>query len=148
LCGEASGQKYDNAAYRYYISRSASRYGASCQKKIRLPADEIEAAVVGQIRSVLASPEAITAVVREVQHQGMPLDEATVVLAMGNLNGVWDQLFPVERHRIAALMVERVDLVDGDTGQGMLIRWRELGWRALIGEFAGGTIGAELVEAD
>jgi site-specific DNA recombinase len=32
-------------------------------------------------------------------------------MAMGRLNDVWDQLFPVERHRIANLMIERIDLV-------------------------------------
>ena len=37
--------------------------------------------------------------------------EATTVMAMGRLNNVWDQLFPVERHRIANLMIERIDLV-------------------------------------
>ena len=59
-----------------------------------------------------------------------------------------DQPFPVERHRITNLMIERVDLVDGDEGQGIRIAWRELGWRALIAEFAGGTIGAEMVEVE
>lgn len=134
--------------YRYYISQRTSRYGTAGQKALRLPATEIEAAVVGQIRSVLASPEAIAAVVQDVQRQGTPLDEATVVMAMGNLNTVWDQLFPVERHRITNLMIERVDLVDGEEGQGIRITWRELGWRTLIGEFTGATIGAEMVEIE
>ncbi len=104
--------------------------------------------MVGQIRSVLTSPEAIAAVVQEVQHQGAPVDEAVVVTAMGNLHSVWDQLFPAERHRITNLMIERVDLVDGDEGQGIRIAWREIGWRSLIAEFTGGTIGAEMVEVE
>ncbi len=54
----------------------------------------------------------------------------------------------VDGHRITNLMIERVDLVDGDEGQGIRIAWRELGWRALIAEFAGGTIGAEMVEIE
>jgi len=29
------------------------------------------------------------------------------------LSDVWEQLYPVERHRIANLMIERVDLVAG-----------------------------------
>jgi hypothetical protein len=44
---------------------------------------------------------------------------------------VWEKLFPQERHRIAHLMIERVDLVEG----GIKMKWRELGWKALIGEF-------------
>ncbi len=82
-----------------------------------LPATAIEAVVVGQIRSVLASAQAVAAVVQDAQRQDTPVDEAIVVMAMGNLNGGWDQLFPAERHQITNLMSERVDLVDGDEGR-------------------------------
>ena len=61
---------------------------------------------------------------------------------------VWDQLFPVERHRIANLMIERIDLVHVGEVQGIKVKWRELGWDALIGEFAPRGIGAELVEVE
>lgn len=47
----------------------------------------------------------------------------------------------MECHRIVNLMIERVDLVSG----GLQVKWRGLGWKELIGEFAAGTIGAELV---
>lgn len=66
------------------------------------------------------------------------------MVAMRQLGDVWEQLYPDERHRIVNLMVERVDLVLG----GLRIKWRELGWRELIGEFAPGGIGAELVEME
>jgi hypothetical protein len=66
---------------------------------------------VAQIRTVLTSPESIASVVRHIQRNGAQIDEATTVMAMGRLNNVWDQLFPVERHRIANLMIERIDLV-------------------------------------
>ncbi len=69
-------------------------------------------------------------------------------MAMGRLNNVWDQLFPVERHRIANLMIERIDLVHVGEGAGHQ------------GEVAGGSagtrssvslpnsIGAELLEVE
>jgi site-specific DNA recombinase len=41
-------------------------------------------------------------------------------------------------------MIERVDLVHG----GLKIRWRELGWKDLIGKFSPQSIGAELVEME
>jgi Site-specific recombinases, DNA invertase Pin homologs len=134
--------------YQYYVSKSESRFGAPGKGYERLPAAEIEAAVVAQIRTVLTSPESIAAVVRHVQRHGAPIDEATVVMAMGRLNDVWDQLFPVERHRIANLMIERIDLVHTDEMQGIKVKWCELGWDALIGEFAPRSIGAELLEVD
>jgi len=134
--------------YHYYVSKSESRFGAPGKSFARLPAPEIEAAVVAQIRTVLTSPESIASVVRHIQRNGAQIDEATTVMAMGRLNDVWDQLFPVERHRIANLMIERIDLVHVGEVQGIKVKWRELGWDALIGEFAPGEIGAELLEVE
>jgi hypothetical protein len=69
-------------------------------------------------------------------------------MAMGRLNDVWDHLFPVERHRVANLMIERIDLVDAGPVQGIRVKWREIGWNALIKEFAPESIGAELLEVE
>ena len=80
--------------------------------------------------------------------QTTAMNEATTVMAMGRLNDVWDQLFPAERHRIANLMIERIDLIHVGEVQGIKVKWRELGWDALIGEFAPREIGAELVEME
>ncbi|MDP1526403.1 MAG: recombinase family protein [Rhodocyclaceae bacterium] len=134
--------------YHYYVSKSESRFGAPGKGYERLPAPEIEAAVVAQIRTVLSSPESIASVVRHIQRNGAQVDEATTVMAMGRLNDVWGQLFPVERHRIANLMIERIDLVHFGEVQGIKVKWRELGWDKLIGEFAPREIGVELLEAE
>ncbi len=130
--------------YHYYVSRSESRFGAAGKSCERLPAAEVEGAVVAQMRTVLASPESIAAVVHHIRQSGAAIDEATTVMAMGRLHDIWDQLFPVERHRIANLMIERIDLVSG----GLKVKWRELGWKQLIGEFAPDGIGAELLEVE
>ncbi|MCO5102514.1 MAG: recombinase family protein [Burkholderiaceae bacterium] len=134
--------------YQYYVSKSESRFGAPGKSYERLPAAEIEAAVVAQIRTVLTSPESIASVARHIQNNGGQVDEASTVMAMARLNDVWDQLFPVERHRVANLMIERVDLVHTDEMQGIRVKWRELGWDALIGEFAPRGVGAELLEVE
>ncbi|MFT4269164.1 MAG: recombinase family protein [Xenophilus sp.] len=134
--------------YRYYVSKSENRFGAPGKGFERLPAPEIEAAVVAQMRTVLTSPEAIASVVRHIRKTGSQIDEAATVMAMGRLNDVWDQLFPVERHRIANLMIERIDLVHAGEVQGIRVKWRELGWNALVEEFAPGSIGAELMEVE
>jgi site-specific DNA recombinase len=134
--------------YHYYVSKSESRFGAPGKSYERLPAPEIEAAVVAQIRTVLTSPETVASVVRHIQRNGAQIDEATTVMAMGRLNNVWDQLFPVERHRIANLMIERIDLVHAGEVQGIKVKWREVGWNALIKEFAPDSIGAELLEVE
>jgi site-specific DNA recombinase len=130
--------------YRYYVSKSELRFGATAKTYERIPADEVEATAVAQIKTVLASPEAIAAVCRIIEHHGAPVDEAQVVLAMSRLGDVWEWLFPAERHRIVNLMIERVDLIR----DGLKIKWRGLGWKALIGEFAPETLGAELIELE
>lgn len=127
--------------YHYYVSKSESRFGAAGKTYERIPAQEVEAATVAQIKTVLASPEAIASVCAVIQKSREQLDESSAVMAMHRLGDVWEQLFPVERHRIVNLMIERVDLVPG----GLKVKWRELGWRALIGEFTPESIGAELV---
>ena len=127
--------------YRYYISRSESRFGAAGKTFQRIPAEEVEAAAVTQIKTVLASPEAIAAVCLLLTRNGAPVDEPGAVLALVKLGGVWEQLFPAERHRIVHLMIERINLVPG----GLKVKWRELGWKELIGEFSPESIGAERV---
>ena len=130
--------------YRYYVSKSEVRYGAGGKTYERIPADEVEAATIAQIKSVLASPEAITAVCQFIQRNGAQVTEDMAVMAMHRLGEVWERLYPAERHRIVNLMLERVDIVPG----GLKVSWRELGWKALIVEFAPDSIGAELVELE
>ncbi|RYU58141.1 recombinase family protein [Methylolobus aquaticus] len=130
--------------YRYYVSKSESRFGAAAKACVRLPAEAIESATVAQIMTVLASPEAIAAVCRWFEAEGAARDEAPSVLSLRQLGAVWEQLYPAERHRLVHLMIERIDLVDG----GLKITWRPLGWRELLREFRPQTIGAELVELE
>lgn len=130
--------------YHYYVSRSESRFGAEGKTYQRIPAGEIEAAVVVQIKTVLSSAEAIAAICAAIQTNGSEIDEDSAVMAMASLGNAWEQLFPVEQHRIVNLMVSRVDLVSG----GLKVTWHELGWRELIREFVPDSVGAELVEME
>ena len=113
--------------YHYYVSKSESRFGAAGKTYERIPAEEVEAATVVQIKTVLSSPEAIASVCQFIKKGGAKVDEDTAVMAMHRLGNVWDQLYPVERHRIVNLMVKRIDLVPG----GLKVKWRELGWKDL-----------------
>ncbi len=141
-------RKKDGHRYQYYISKSAMRFGTAGKKYFRLPAADIDTAVSSQICSVLSSPESIQSVVRHLQSTGAAVDESATVVAMRRLGNVWDDLFPAERHRIARLMIERVDLISSEHTQGIRVAWRELGWNQLIREFAPDGIGAELLEVE
>jgi len=130
--------------YRYYVSKSEMKFGANGKTHARIPAAEIEMATVAQIKTVLSSPESITAVCKSIELSNADISEADTVMAMHRLGDVWEQLYPVERIRIVKLMIERVDLVTG----GFKIKWHSLGWKELIKEFAAQSIGAELVEVE
>lgn len=130
--------------YRYYVSKSEMKFGANGKTHARIPAAEIETATVAQIKTVLCSPESITAVCKSIEISGAQISEDEAVMAMHRLGDVWEQLYPVERIRIVKLMIERVDLVTG----GLKIKWHSLGWKELIKEFATQSIGAELVEME
>jgi hypothetical protein len=130
--------------YRYYVSKSELRFGAAAKSYERIPAAEVEAAAVAQIKTVLGSLEAVTAVCGVIEGEGVGVDEAHVALSLMRLGDVWERLFPAERQRLVSLMIERVDLVEG----GLKSKWRALGWQALIGEFTPQTLGAELVEQE
>ena len=130
--------------YHYYVSKSEARFGAAGKTCERIPGAEVEAAVVAQIKTVLASPEAIAAVCAFIQKTGAAIAEDMAVLALHRLGDVWEQLYPTERHRIVNLMIERVDLVAG----GLKVKWHALGWQELLREFGDPSIGSELLEME
>ena len=73
--------------YRTPRSRKL-RFGAAARTCAWVPADEVEAVVIAQIKTVLGSPEGIAAVCQVIERQGGPLDEAQVVLGHGCAGGV------------------------------------------------------------
>jgi len=130
--------------YRYYVSKAEMRFGAAGKTHERIPAAEVEAATVNQVKTVLSSPEAITAVCKSLELQGVRINEDEIVMGLHQLGEAWEQLYLAERIRIVKLMIERVDLVAG----GLKVKWHALGWKKLIKEFAAKGIGAELVEME
>ena len=120
-----------NRLYRYYISQSVLKDGPDACPVRRVPAAEIEAAVVDQLRGMLRSPEIIVATWRAARSEIEGLSEDEVRQAPNQLDPLWDQLFPVEQARIVQLLVERVDVgVDGLEihlrTQGLTHTFREL----------------------
>jgi hypothetical protein len=73
-----------------------------------VPAGEVEAAVVNQIRILLRAPEIVVRVWRAVLLQDEQIEEREVVEALQRLDPLWDQLFPAEQARILQLLVARV----------------------------------------
>ena len=77
----------------------------------RLPAAEIEAAVIDQVRGLLRAPEIVVGTWRAARTKHADgLSEEQVRRALADLDPLWDELFPAEQARIVQLLVERIDV--------------------------------------
>ena len=80
----------------------------------RLPAGEIEAAVIDQLRALLRSPEMIVKTWMAARDEDSDISDSEVREALIQFDALWEELFPAEQARIVQLLVERVDVdVDG-----------------------------------
>lgn len=129
-------QKKNGKRYRYYVPYLDKRrgVGSSSSSLGAMPAAEIEAAVLARLHQTLQSPEMVVAVwhAASQMREGETLDEPMVVLAMNQIGKVWDQLFPIEQHRIVRLLIERVHL----HADGLEILWKDDGWRSFSQEMS------------
>lgn len=96
--------------YRYYVSQTELKLGAGSGFAPRVPAAEIETAVVRQLHDLIRTPEVLAEAVHAVRGLGLPIGEMEMRSAIMELDLLWDQLFPGEQARIVQLLVERVDL--------------------------------------
>lgn len=116
--------------YRYYISTDVIR-NRSCACPIRrVPAAQIEAVVIAQIKTMVQTPEIIVATWRAARKSIKGLTERQVGDQLRSFDALWSELFPVEQARIVQLLVERVDLSE----KGADIRLRTEGLASLIHE--------------
>lgn len=137
-------RKKNGKRYRYYLPYSDKKFGSGTNSFGIVPAEKIEALVLGQIKAVLQTPEMIQTVWDEVRKLDATLSEPVVVLAMRNLSQVWNALFPEERIRVVRLLIARVQLRD----DGIDIEWQPMGWLGLVEELAPNSIGVELRELE
>jgi site-specific DNA recombinase len=96
--------------YRYYVATDVLKVGADACPLRRIPAAEIERAVVNQLRVVLRAPEIVVQTWRAARQAIPDITEADVRRALEQLDPLWEELFPAEQARIVQLLVERVDI--------------------------------------
>ncbi len=107
--------------YRYYVSQAVLKQGREACPVGRLPAAEIEAAVIDQVRGLLRAPEIVVGTWRAARTKNADgLSEEQVRRALQDLDPLWDELFPAEQARIVQLLVERIDV--GEYGFDLRLR--------------------------
>jgi site-specific DNA recombinase len=116
--------------YRYYVSTDVLKRDAEACTVRRVPAAEIESAVVDQLRSLLRSPKIIVATWRTARQSMDGIGEAEVREALHRLDPLRNELFPAEQARIVPMLVERVDV----SPNGADIRLRTEGLANLVAD--------------
>jgi len=96
--------------YRYYVSQTILKHGAGSCPIGRVPAAEIEAAVIDQVRAVFRQPEIIASTWETAKGHCRDITLDDTRTALQQFDPLWDELFPVEQARIIALAVERVEI--------------------------------------
>ena len=122
-----------NRLYRYYVSQDVLKRGPEACPVGRVPAAEIEAAVIDQLRGIFRQPEIIVGTWRAARAEQDDITEDEAREALTQLDPLWDELFPAEQARIVQLLVERVDV----RMHGVEVRLRPNGLAGLVREVAG-----------
>jgi DNA invertase Pin-like site-specific DNA recombinase len=121
-----------NRLYRYYVSQDVLQHGRDACPIGRVPASEIEAAVIDQLRGVFRQPEIVIGTWRAARAEQEDVAEDEAREALTQLDPLWVELFPTEQARIVQLLVERVDVHE----EGVDVRFRMNGIGALARETA------------
>jgi site-specific DNA recombinase len=116
--------------YRYYVSTDVLKRDADSCPIRRVPAGEIETAVIDQLRGLLRAPEIVVRTWRAARRSGEEISEVEVREALARLDPLWGELFPAEQARIIQLLVERVDIAL----DSMNVRLRTSGLTKLVSE--------------
>jgi site-specific DNA recombinase len=114
--------------YRYYVNTASMKIGREACSVSRVPAGEIEAAVIAQVRKVLQAPEVTSQAIREVVSLDPAADAQDVITTLQSIEPVWDELFPTEQARIIQLLAERGTV----SPTGLRIHMKTAGMKELI----------------
>jgi DNA invertase Pin-like site-specific DNA recombinase len=106
--------KKNGKRYRYYIPLRDTKEGVGASGLPRFPAQELENAVLGQLRHLMRHPTMLEDMAAQATKLVPSMDEARVTVAMTRLDTIWDQLFPAEQCRIVRLMIEKVIVYPND----------------------------------
>lgn len=130
-CGHCDGamvpaySKRRGRQYCYYVCAKDTKRAVHICPVRRIPAGGIEKAVMEQIGILFRSPSFVALVARLIGN-----DTSSVMEALHDVDGLWDELFPVEKNRLLGLIVESVLVYES----GLEIKVKTAGMRGLVKE--------------
>lgn len=130
-CGHCGGAmvpaytKNHGKQYMYYLCVADTKRDISTCPVKRLPAGDIEKAIIEQLGVLFRSPTFVTQVASILQD-----DVGSVMEALENVESFWEDLFPVERNRLMKLLIDHVDVYE----TGLELKIKTSGMRGLIKE--------------
>ncbi|WP_083463624.1 recombinase family protein [Prosthecomicrobium hirschii] len=123
--------------YRYYVSTDVlkERGRPSSAAPTRLPAAQVEALVVDQLRALVRDPALAGRVSEELKASHPKLKLADIDAQLRSFDAMWDQIFPAEQARILHLLIQRVDF----RGDRIDVTWRGHGFSSLVRDLVAGN---------
>ena len=95
----------------HYVPQRDCKEGAGTSGVARIPAAELEAAVMHQLQQTIRAPNLATEIAERAQSHDKEIDEAKVTVALTHYAHVWEQIFLALQSRIANSLVERVEVL-------------------------------------
>ncbi|MCA3268719.1 MAG: recombinase family protein [Thalassospira sp.] len=116
--------------YRYYAPSAVMKAKCTdCPVGI-VPAAEVEEVVLNQLTAIFRTPEMVVNTWKAAYARDDGMTEKDVVEALGNVQAIWDQLFPAEQARILHLLIAQVVV----SPKGVDLRLRTDGLTSLVNE--------------
>ena len=103
-----STKKPSGKRYRYYLHTKDAKEYAGASGLPRIPANELESAVIEQVKHLLRTPPITKKTAEIASVTDNQIDEAKITVALNKIETVWGQLFPDEQTRIVKLLIEKV----------------------------------------
>ena len=144
-CGTSMGATFarkGGKTYRYYLCLHARKTGYDSCPVRTLPAGDIEALVVSQVRRVLQAPEIVGRVCRVAREvgEGNQVDghvdhitDQEVISRLRDFEALWDELYPGEQARIVGLVIREAVVWDDHLD----LTFHDRGIAALAAEVSG-----------
>ena len=116
--------------YRYYAPSAVMKAKCTDCPVGTIPAGEVEDVVLSQLAQMFRTPEMVVSTWKAAHTYDECITEKYVTDALGNVQALWDHLFPAEQARILHLLIAQVVV----SPKGVDLRLRTDGLTSLVNE--------------